>query len=130
MLRKDVVQVLEGMAKDLPPPPTPEEVRKIRARHAGRISPITVCECGWKDFFHRMGCANMRTLIFRDGKPVDFDTTGHKIQWLFLVADGPLEGSGSRIIEHGVDFCFTGDNDAIQPESGRSHSGNSEVGEQ
>lgn len=121
MLRKDVVQVLEGLAKDLPPPPTPEEVRKIRARHIGHISPVTVCECGWSDFFHRMGCRNQTDFL---------DNTGHQIKWLFLAHDGPLEGSGSRIIEHGVHFCFTGDNDAIHPDSGVSDPAGSEVGEQ
>lgn len=111
---------LEALAPKMPER-TPQEIRRQRERHAGHISPITVCECGWADFFHRMGCKH---------GPIALDQTGHQCQWLWLVADGPLEGNGTRRLKHGVDFCFIGENDAIQPDSGLSDPESSEVGQQ
>ncbi|WOL24244.1 hypothetical protein fHeYen801_034c [Yersinia phage fHe-Yen8-01] len=124
MLRKDYHQVIESMASKLPPPPTPEEMKKIRERHIGHISPVTVCECGWKDYFHRMGCRNQIGFL---------DNTGHKVQWLFLASDGPIELNGYRILKQGVDFQFLeekdGEGSRVQPSTGASDTESGEVGQ-
>lgn len=36
--------------------PSDEDIRKIQAETAGDIFPITVCECGLNNYFHRLGC--------------------------------------------------------------------------
>lgn len=122
---KEILDAIEAIIIErggkIPPMPTDEEIRRIHERHAGHLSPVTVCECGWADYFHRMGCRNQ----------VDFaDNTGHQIRWLFAANDGKIQGGQTRYLERGKHFNFIEDrHNAIQPAAGESDQGSVGVGE-
>lgn len=116
---KEIVDALEAIIIErggqIPPMPSPEEIRRIHERHVGRLTPVTVCECGWDDYFHRMGCRNQ----------TDFtDNTGHQIRWLFAASDGKMQSGQTRYLEHGKQFNFIEDGqDGIHADSGQGNQG-------
>lgn len=122
---KEIVDALEAIIIErggqIPPIPSEEEIRRIHERHVGRLTPVTVCECGWADYFHRMGCRNQ----------TDFtDNTGHQIRWLFAANDGKMQSGQTRYLEHGKHFNFIEDGqDGIHADSGQGNQGSVGVGE-
>nr|DAG96364.1 MAG TPA: hypothetical protein [Herelleviridae sp.] len=121
----EIVEALEAIIIErggqIPPMPSPEEIRRIHERHAGRLTPVTVCECGWADYFHRMGCRNQSNFG---------DNTGHQIRWLFAANDGKMQGGQTRYLEHGKHFNFIEDGkDGIHADSGQGDQGSIGLGE-
>jgi hypothetical protein len=71
---------LDDLLPKFTPLPSAEEMQAHKNAHAGDLHQITVCECGEKQFFHRLGCR-----------------CGGSIKWLYM------DNSGA-ILECGVDF--------------------------
>lgn len=122
---EEIVEAIEAIIIErggqIPPMPSPEEIRRIHERHAGRLTPVTVCECGWADYFHRMGCRNQSNFG---------DNTGHQIRWLFAANDGKMQGGQTRYLEHGKHFNFIEDGvNGILTAAGASNQGSVGVGE-
>lgn len=71
---------LDDLLPKFPELPSEAELIAHRNAHAGDLHAVTVCECGERNFGHRLGCR-----------------CRGKIKWLFM------DNSGS-ILECGVDF--------------------------
>lgn len=71
---------LDDLLPKFPELPSAEEIQKHMDSTAGELYPVTVCECGERNFMHRLGCR-----------------CGGQVKWLFM------DRSGS-VIECGVDF--------------------------
>lgn len=65
-----------------PPMPTSAEMKRFKESVAGNLAAVTVCECGKKEYLHRLGCS-----------------CGGQIRLLWQDSSGSL-------IERGIDFSF------------------------
>lgn len=85
--------------KELPPLPSPDELRRISERHAGQIWQTTVCPvCENQEWGWRLGCSVKGCAGFRYG----FEA------WHWEARSGAMTGPAAQtaFIKHGRDFLF------------------------
>lgn len=83
----------------LPPPPSPEQLRRMNESRAGDIWQITICPtCGGENWGWRLGCSTKGCAGF---------THGHQA-WRWEARSGAMTGlfAETAVIEHGKDFLF------------------------